>query len=101
MFDYVAVNLLYCYCHFVEQSSAVQYGVIVVTETGVDEMPSSQLIDDMETAKDTLWKKHGSSIPFHFMGWQPIFGTPALRPRCVFLAHCRGPMDLTDWECIW
>lgn len=39
---------------------------MLYTESGVTEMPSGQLITDMEAAKDSLWRKNGStSFSFH------------------------------------
>jgi len=32
------------------------------TESGINEMPSGQLIANMETAKDSLWKQHGTTL---------------------------------------
>jgi len=37
----------------------LEIDVLLRIESGVDEMPSARLIADMETAKDSLWKKHG------------------------------------------
>jgi len=36
--------------------------MLLCIESGVDEMPSARLIADMETAKDSLWKKHGRNL---------------------------------------
>jgi len=40
-------------------NSSVKIDLLLHTDSGVDKMPSGQLIADMETAKDSLWKKHG------------------------------------------
>jgi len=42
---------------------AMELCILWHAESGVDEMPSRQLISDMETAKDSLWKKHGIMLP--------------------------------------
>jgi len=40
----------------------MEFGLLLHTESGVNEMPSGQLIADMEAAKDSLWKKHGTTV---------------------------------------
>ena len=36
--------------------------MLLHAESDVTDMPSAHLIADMETAKDSLWKKHGRNL---------------------------------------
>lgn len=64
------------------------FDLLLHTESGVDKMPSGQLIADMETAKDSLWRKHGRTLCFisrTFPLWQVCV------PACMFhivVSHC-------------
>jgi len=44
------------------------------SDSGVDEMPSGHLVADMETVRDSLWKKHGSTLLGLHWNLLQIFG---------------------------